>query len=274
MYCTLAAVLWFTIASASAGSYDLFSRGIDANNRGDSEIAISAFTGAITAGDLTPSYLPNAYLGRARAYLQTNLCVQARTDLDAAITLNPNYFDVYGLRADANKCVGRLDAALADVNTAMTMRPTAALYFLRARLHWDQGSFSQAAADAVRAADLDRKNGYYALWTGLAAIRTGRFDRTDLSRRASSFSPDAWPTPMLDFYRGAATADDVYRAATHVDAISAASRKCEADFYIGEWQLLGGNKAAARVLLNAALNECPRNFIVFGEARVELKRLD
>jgi hypothetical protein len=73
--------------SALAAGYDDFSRGVNATNRGDADAAISSFTAALAAGDLAAAYVPNAHLGRARAYLQKDKCAEALSDLNETIKL-------------------------------------------------------------------------------------------------------------------------------------------------------------------------------------------
>ena len=89
-------------SSALAAGYDDFSRGVNANNRGDADAAISAFTAALAAGDLAPGYVPNAHFGRARAYLQKDKCAEALADLDAALKIAADNSDFLVVRAGVN----------------------------------------------------------------------------------------------------------------------------------------------------------------------------
>jgi len=50
--------------------------------------------------------------------------------------------------------------------------------------------------------------------------------------------------------------------------------RCEADFYIGEWTLIQGDKDDASVLLQRAVDTCPKNFIEYSGAVAELRRLE
>jgi lipoprotein NlpI len=253
-------------APAFAGTYDDFSRGIDANNHGDADAAIQAFTKSLEGGDLAPSYVPSALLGRARALLHDRRCELAFADLSNAIRLRPDFVDAYSLRAEADQCLERDQAALADATAAIHLKPAAGFYFTRARLLWGTGSFVQARDDADAAAARDPTNPYVTLWQAMMASRTGAFDPNQVAQRAATAS--GWPKPLLDLYAGRAAAQDVRHAAE-----SNAGQKCEANFYVGEWELAHGNKGEARKLIAAAANECPRDFIAFDGARRELKRM-
>jgi len=55
-------------------------------------------------------------------------------------------------------------------------------------------------------------------------------------------------------------------------AATKADERCEANFYIGEWQLKQ-DEAAAVQSLKAAADTCPKTFVEFDGATAELKRL-
>jgi lipoprotein NlpI len=251
---------------AFASSYDDFSRGIDANNHGDAEAAIGYFSRSIVGGDLAPSYLPSAHLGRARAYLRDRRCNFAYADLTDAIRLRPDFVDAYSLRAEANQCLERDDAALADANAAIRLRPAAGYYFTRSRLLWNRGNFSDARADADRAAAGDPRNAYFVLWTAVTALRTGGLEPARFNALAAS-SGGGWPRPLIELFAGRASPQDAWRAAINSD------QKCEANFYIGQWQLARGDRFSARALFQTAAAQCPRDYIAFDAAQRELRRL-
>ena len=274
----LAAALFVAVGagSALAAGYDDFSRGVNADNRGDADAAIPAFTAALAAGDLAAAYVPNAHFGRARAYLQKNKCADALADLDEVIKLKADNVDAYLLRGAANACLNKPDAAVADFNAAIGLRPTAALYEAVARFQWIYGHFPQAAENYAQAAKLAAKDNphrpFILLWYAMSADRAGTLDQVMFAADVTKLDIDDWPAPLLDFYRGKATADDVNRKAANRDAQIATGQKCEADFYIGEWQLARKNEDAAKPLLQQAVSECPHNFIEYFAAQTELKR--
>lgn len=251
---------------AFASSYDDFSRGLDANNHGDSEAAIAYFSRSIDGGDLAPSYVPSAHLGRARAYLHNRRCNFAYADLTEAIGLRPDFVDAYSLRAEANQCLEHDDDALADATAAIKLRPAAGYFFTRSRLQWNRGSFSDARADADRAVAGDPRNAYFILWTAVTALRSGGIDAARFNTLAANGGGE-WPRPLIELFAGRASPQDVWRAATNPD------QKCEADFYVGQWQLARGDRTSARVLFQTATAQCPRDYIAFDAAQRELKRL-
>jgi lipoprotein NlpI len=273
-----AVTLLFSIGagSALAAGYDDFSRGVNANNRGDADTAIPAFTAALAAGDLAPGYIPNAHFGRARAYLQKDKCADALADLDEVIKLKVDNVDAYLLRGAANACMNKRDAALADFNAAIGLHPSAALYEAVARNQWNYGYFPQAAEGYAQAAKLAAKDSphrpFTLLWYAMSADRAGTLDQVKFAADVSKLDVDDWPAPLLDLYRGKMSVDKVYHEAASRDAQTATNQKCEADFYIGEWQLARKDDASAKRLLQQAVSECPHNFIEYFAAQLELKR--
>ncbi len=264
--------LVFLVGSASAAAYDDYFRGVEAMRAGDVKLAISSYSSALTAGDLAPAYVPNAYVGRAQAYLQTQQCASALADVNAALKLRPQYLDAYMVRARANGCLGNADAALADLNAALAISPIAPLYRMRGDFHWYRGEFAPAADDYAQAFKLAPKASYNLLWFAISAARAGTFDATAFAKKVSALDADDWPAPLLDFMRGKETVDAVYKAAAEGDAGAATNQKCEADFYVAEWQL-GSNAAAAKTLLQQAVTECPHNFVEYRAAREDIKRV-
>lgn len=271
---SLTAALVFAFASSAlATAYDDFSRGVDANNRGDSSAAIPAFSRAIEAGDLAAPYLPSAYLGRARAYLGTQQCAAAAADLNKVSQLRPNDADALRLRAIAEECLGRPDAAVRDISAAIALRPVAEFYFERARILWGRDDYGTAVNDVYLAAQQEPSNPYFLLWTAIIGKRAGYFDPAAYERRAAKFEDGSWPQPLLALFGGQARTDDVYRSAAAGTGRTPANQKCEADFYIGEWRILQGHAQAAKPLILAAVNECPRSYLAWQGATAEYRRL-
>lgn len=253
-------------APALASTYDDFAKGIEATNHGDANAAIVYFTRSIDGGDLAPSYLPSAHLGRARAYLHDRRCNLAYADLTDAIRLKSDLVDAYSLRAEANHCLKHDDAALADATAAIRIRPAAGYFFTRSRLLWNRGDFGAAHADAEKAAATDPGNAYFVLWSALTSLRTGRVNTTRLERVALSAGDD-WPRPLIELFAGQTTPQDVWRLAADT------GEKCEADFYIGQWQLSRGEQADAKKLFGTAVAQCPHDYIAFDAAQHELNRM-
>ena len=256
---------------ARAAAYDDYFRGIEAMSAGKFDLAISSFTSALNAGDLAAAYVPDAHMRRAQAYLQKQQCASAVADLDAALKLKPNDANALGLRSAADRCLGKPDAARADLDAAIAAAPAVpGLYRARGDLAWYGADFAQAATDYAEAAKLAPKYGYFLLWYAISAKRAGTFDAAGFARQVSDYDGDDWTQALLDFMRGKQTSAAVYKSAAEPGGDAAKGRKCEADFYIGEWQLPADT---SKTLLQQARDECPHNFVEYGAALEDLKRI-
>jgi lipoprotein NlpI len=260
-------------ASAFAAAYDDFARGVAANLQGDSTLAISSYTAAITAGDLAPALLPEAYRGRALAYLRAQKCAAARTDADAALALKPADDNVRILQANIAMCLGQLDLALAGYSAVIATRPGLDVYTARGFLYWRKGDYTSAAADFAQVVRLAPKFSYGVIWFALAQARTSALDAAQVKNAASRVDEDGWPAPILSLLTGSATADAVEAAAARGEGNIGLKQKCEADFYVAEWWLGRGDAASAKPLLESAAANCPHGFVEYAGAKIELARL-
>ena len=115
---------------------------------------------------------------------------------------------------------------------------------------------------------------YLPLWLYITNARDGRVTVSVLGTDNAKSDTKAWPDALIRFYRGELSEEEVRKAAASADASTERGRRCEADFYIGEWRLLQHDKDAARLLFQRAAAECPHNFIEYEMLAVELKRLE
>jgi lipoprotein NlpI len=274
-----AACVAFTGGVACAAAYDDFMRGTALNRAGDSDHAIEAFTAAIAAGDLAATYIPSDYYGRATAYARKGKCALAEADLDSALKLRPAYLEAVILRANVRDCQEKYEDARADFDAAIKLTPTTDLYRDRGQFFWRHAKYDSAAADFLQAADVAPMNKYYGarrgfplLWYAISAARAGIFDAALFDKRVDKADVDGWPEPLLEHVLGKMKPEDVYAKAARGDGPAPAQQKCEADFYLGEWQL-GRNIPGGKELIQQAEKECPHNFVEYVAARTELKRL-
>ena len=263
-------------ATASAATYDDFSAGQNAIHRGDPDAAIAAFSRALAAGDLAPGYLPATYSGRARAYLQRGRCQDSASDMDAALKLRSNDAEAYVLRAEAEICLKKQDAALADFAEAIRLRPTVQIYEQFAFQLWTVGQFGAAAANFDAAVVASSKSNphlpYLILWYAMAADRATALDQAILAKHVRAIDRDNWPGPLLELYLGKLTLDRVTAKAGDRNPQTDGEQKCELSFYLAEWNLARGMADTAKPLLENAVNNCPHNFLEYRAAVSEQRR--
>ena len=71
----------------------------------------------------------------------------------------------------------------------------------------------------------------------------------------------------MKVYLGTSTPEQAVQAANQGDADALKGQQCEAAFYIGEWQVLHQNAAAAKPMFGAAASSCPAEYIEQASAR-------
>jgi lipoprotein NlpI len=260
-------------AAAIAGAYDDFAQGLAANNRNDGDTAISAFTAALNAGDLSPGLRPAALYGRAVAYLNKGQCEKAVVDADAALAAKANYREAQMVRAGSRVCLAQYDLAIADYSSLLAAAPSHNAFRDRGMLRWRMGDYAGAGADFSAAVRLAPKNGYDAVWLALSQARAGTLDVDGIRRATSQVDDDDWPAPLVSLFLGKSTPDAVLVLAGEGDAAVAANETCEAQFYLAEWRLGRNEAGEGRALLEKAVAGCPHTFVEYHLAKFELKRI-
>jgi hypothetical protein len=270
---TAVLVLAVSAGAALASGYDDFSRGITANQRGETDAAIRAFTAALAAPDLVKAYIPAAHRGLAYAYLQKKECGKAKDEIDAYTALRSLSHDILGLRAAVDLCLKDVAAAQRDFDASMFAESSWGGQYAFARELWRLGYFAEAAANL--AAAIARTNAkdpmrpYLLLWYALDAQRAGTLDTAKLAKLSGD---DDWPYPLLQLFLGKQTPAQVMGGLSKRDSDEARGRRCEANFYIGEWLLGRGKPDEAKPLIAAAAEQCPHDFIERKAAEEERDR--
>jgi len=298
----------FNIALKISPSYALAynSRGGVYYSKGEFDAAIADFTAAIK---YKPDY-GNAYWNRGRSYSSKGNFKQALADFDEAIRFKPKesriYVDramvrsalkdeagaiadytaaveidpqdakIYNTRGDSYFTLGQIEKAVADYGTASRLAPTYPDPFTsRGRIElFHQNRPSAAVEDLAAGVRLDPKDIYAAIWLHIARDRNGTPDREELAANAKRLGAGDWPYPVLELFLGSATPDAVRKAAA--DAANEGKRReqiCEADFYLGVFDLERNARDEGRKLIAAAADKCPDSMLEKPAAKAELARL-
>ncbi len=100
---------------------------------------------------------PLAYFNRGTAFVKTEDWKKAKKDFDVAISGRPDYVDAYLNRGIALIYMKELDAAIADFDRGIQLNPRVPnLYRARALVYKAKGNAALAAADELRAAQIER----------------------------------------------------------------------------------------------------------------------
>ena len=230
------------------------------------EKAIADYTHALA---LTPGFF-SALRNRARCYEllgDYDRAIADQTDALAATTDDGTKATIFvergWLRVEADDYV----TAVADLRQAVAIRPS----MQRARVdlgfaEFDTGAFGAAATD-LEASFQPSVNLYALLFWHLAQARNGSLDSAGLASRVAPLAIKDWPGPVIDMFLGRQSPEALAAAASNDQ------ERCEAAFYIGEWDMLQRQPGPAVSQFERALSTCPRSYIEYHAADAELHRL-
>ena len=251
----------------NSGGYALVANTLKAQllaSRGDLDAAIAQYNDAIK---LAPQQ-PSLYLDRADLWTRKGDTERALADYGEAIKIDPANAAAYNIRGDFHRSKGDYTNALANYDQAIQKQPDDLTgYSNRGLVRYYQGEFAKAVDDFKRIVDT-QANPYSTLMLYLSRARAGRKEaRDELSKSADKLNKEQWPYPVVELFLGRKQAAAVEAAA------KTPGEKCEAQFYVGEWQLTRNAKPAAQKALQSAADNCPKDFVEYRGAVEELKRL-
>ena len=172
----------------------------------------------------------------------------------------------------------RAGEALSNFNAAIQIsKPpdNSDLYWRRALAKLYTNDAAGAADDAAMALKLKPADPYYAIWLHVARARTGLIDADELASNSKKIERSKWPWPIVALFLGSMVPDEAKSAALSADDESTrVGQSCEADFYIGAYQIEKGAQADARTLFQSAVDHCLHDSVEYPAAKLELKRLN
>jgi len=208
-----------------------------------------------------------SYLNRGVGHQRNDDLDRALADYTKAIEIDPQFAPAYTNRGVVYEMKGDLDRALADHTKAIEIDPTNDVSWRHLALaRYRGGDFKGAAADLLRSLELE-DDVYAMLLRYLARARSGETAEAELEANAGRLKDKAWPYAVIELYLGKRS------PAATIDAAAKSDDRCEAQFYVGEWHLLKGNKTEAAAALRIAVDTCPKTFTEYTTAVFELKRL-
>jgi lipoprotein NlpI len=275
-------VLMMTMANvALAGGADLARQGLAAQQQGEWRQAIDLYSQALAAGDLNPKAKAEVLGLRANAYGVTSADDKALVDFAAAMDAVPGQPAPYVGRSIVYRQMGDYAHAIEDATTAIGHSPAYALaYTNRGLANFYAGNFAAAADDFFQSRKADPREPDFVVWLHLARARAGQDDGAELAANSAPINPDTWSGPAVYFFLGRVNPEDLPTLAATPNPVVQMQQSCEASFYLGEADLLAGDKNAARWNFQAVLKACDlykANYAWFsnayGGALTELKRL-
>jgi len=194
----------------------------------------------------------------------------AFADFNEAIRVDPKFVRAYYNRGLAWNDRVDYDRAIADFNEAIRLDPKGDVsYHDRALTKFYKGDFVGAADDFRKSNDL-KPESFTVLRMYIARSRAGASNaNAEFAKAADELKSKNWPRPVIEFYLGERSAESMVAAAA--DNIE---RRCDAQFYLGEWQIMQNKRAEAAETLRGAVAEgCPKYLFEYVGAQVDLKRI-
>ncbi len=196
----------------------------------------------------------------------------ALADSSAAIERGMRSSQTYLFRAAVRHAAGDTAAMLAEFDEALKLDPHDA-WVLRARgrhLYFVE-KYPLAEAD-FKAAMAITPTAFDSMWLHLTTLRQGTASNATLEQGLTLVAKDEWPAPVIQYLLDRIDYDALMKVAS-ADEKEHQGRECESRFYTAERFLAAGKKAEARPLLEAAVDQCPKNYIEYESAIAELDRL-
>ncbi len=256
------------IDPAAAEAWD--ARGIAYSYKKDYDHALPDYNEAIR---LMPDY-SNAYYNRGTAHYFRKDFDEAIADYTSAIEMNPDYAQAYYNRGNALADKREYIKAIADYTEALRIRPgDAETLGARGILRLCLGDFKTALADEVKSYELDPTDEYASIWLYVVQRRNKLSGRAELAKNSTGFDKGSWPWPVVQLYLGKLSPAEVLAAAGKGNPEDLAGQKCEADFFVGEYELFAGNRATARVHFQATVDSGLTSYYEYIAAQTELASL-
>jgi lipoprotein NlpI len=221
---------------------------------------------------------PDTLFYRARIYAQQGRNDAAIKDLTAVLKTVPNDPDSLDARGELYIVTGAFDAAILDQTALIAAMPNSAeAFYNRGRARFLKEDFAAAAQDFEMARSKRDNNPYAALRLYLSNARLGKAtakpDTKPLEAAMLKYDLGAWPMPIAALTLGKISEQDFQQLLQVKDPAAATMRSCETHYYLGEFALAKGDKAAALGHFRAVDAKGASLSIECTDAVVELKRL-
>ena len=249
----------------------LYNRGAAYALMGQTNTALNDFAQLL---ELAPND-PDTLFYRALIYVNQGKTELAVKDLTTVLKQRPDDGISRLQRAGLLIALQRYEDAIGDLDQLLKKDPAAldALYN-RGRAEMLKGDDAAAADDFAALMKARNDNPYAALRLYIVRARGGEKNAAALDAAAKAFPADQWPLPVVAFYQGKLSEDDLLAASSVRDVATKARLLAETQYYLGQWALLADKPEEAQRHFEAAVkSKAGIGTLEAVDAGLELKRL-
>lgn len=245
-------------------------RGMLQRANGDLPKAIADFTAALR---LDPKFAVS-YINRGVCQLDQRSAAGAEQDFTEALKLDPQNWGGYQFRGSARAAQGKLQEALNDFSASLKLNPTSALTLQeRGFVRFAREEFTDAAKDFAAALSHDPKAIHLVPWRSMSLLRAGQADDAsaaldELLKRPAEET--GWVGTLASYLKDTVDEEALLKAAVDDKGKTSALRQCEAQFFIGQKKLQGGDRPGAKEQFAKAAKANLPNLAAFRCAQVAL----
>ena len=195
-----------------------------------------------------------------------------RQRFEQALALDPKTAGVHiGLAINS---LGRHDYVMAEreADQALLQEPSQVQHrLIKAQALYYQQKYADARAELqeVLKSRTEKERSYAALWLYMTSTRLGEDGKVAVRPYLPSGSRPAWPYPVLQYVMGDVDLAQAERGAEE-NGKTDSGRLCELYFFLGQEQLLKGERNRARSYFNKSVNTRVIEFQEYGFSQREL----
>lgn len=279
----------------------LYYRGVAYLKKKKNNLALKDFNHSI---QIDKNFAP-VYVSRGMIFQKMKNPEKAISDFSRCLQIDEDVFSAYFLRGIENKKKKKHEHAIADFTRAINLNPKYAdAYFMRGIVYSDIGDyentvldlskcininqdhkearenhgyfsfylkrFSNAHTDFSKLIKTDPKNPYFKIWQYLSNKRADKMDSSNLEAYLKEVVENKWPIPVIQLFMGNISVKECERKAAHSDKQKDLEQRCEANFYIGQFFLLKGEKSNAKECFKECISTKIIDFYEYKGAMAEL----
>ncbi len=211
-----------------------------------------------------------------KAYPFPERYARAIESFDEVIKLKPDYADAYAARGWARALKGDYQKAIDDLNHSIMLDPKSASFAMRWKglAQFNAGQFTDAAKTLET---YDKRYDAEAQLLYYLALQRAKSDGAIPSLQTAKAQLDSlidiWPGQAIDYYLGKISKSGLLKAATDDDPVKSGNMQCQANFYLGEGELIDGNRDLARKYFQDGIDLCPNDSFEVLSMQAELDRM-